>query len=112
LIGAMIAVALLGVSLLMTLASGLQVWLSQSPAWPWFKASLAAFLCSLILMVIMLGKEFHWWYVDGETLDYLANRLDRADADRLCRHLVDGALARRCSPLSSGQDGVSAPSQH
>jgi hypothetical protein len=33
---------------------------------------LAAFLCSLILMVIMLGKEFHWWYVDGETLDHLA----------------------------------------
>jgi hypothetical protein len=72
LIGAMIAVALLGVSLLMTLASGLQVWLSQNPAWPWFKASLAALLCSLILMVIMLGREFHWWYVDGETLDHLA----------------------------------------
>jgi hypothetical protein len=72
LIGAMIAAALLGVSLLMTLASGLQVWLSQNPAWPWFKASLAALLCSLTLMAIMLGKEFHWWYVDGKTLDHLA----------------------------------------
>lgn len=68
----MIMLCLLALMVLATLISGLHVWLSEHPAWAVFKASLAGLLCVLALTVLVLGKEFHWWQIDGELLDKLA----------------------------------------
>lgn len=57
---------------LTTVASGLQVWLSQQPAWALFKASLAGLLVAAALTLAVVGKEFRWWDIDGELLDNLA----------------------------------------
>lgn len=70
-VGALIAFGLLGLTLLSTVASGWQVWQSPHPAWAWFKASLAGLVFVLVLVVIVLGREFHWWSIDGELLDFL-----------------------------------------
>ncbi len=69
--GAIIAVVMTGTTLLTTIGTALQIWWSQNPAWPWFKTSLAAFLCSLILMLVVLGQEFRWWHIEGEIIDNL-----------------------------------------
>jgi hypothetical protein len=71
LVGSLIAAGLLLVSLLALAASAWQVWSSQNPAWPAFKASAAAVLSSLMLMGVVLGQEFGWWRIDGEILDSL-----------------------------------------
>jgi hypothetical protein len=68
----MIAFGLLSLTLLASIISGFQVWLSQQPAWPLFKSCLAGFLCALLLTIIMLGREFNWWQIDGELLDKVA----------------------------------------
>lgn len=70
-VSALVAVALLALTALASLATGLQVWLAQNPAWPWFKTSLAALACAGVLTLILLGREFGWWSVDGQSLDHL-----------------------------------------
>ncbi len=71
-ISAIIASTMVGASLLATIGTGLQVVLSQPPAWGWFKTSLVILLYSFLLLLIALGREFGWWHLHGETLDLLA----------------------------------------
>lgn len=68
----MVALGLLALAVLATVASGLQVWLSQQPAWALFKASLAGLCSALVLSVVVVGKEFRWWHFDGALLDKVA----------------------------------------
>jgi len=52
--------------------TGLGAWFAENPRWLSFKVSAAGFLMAVVLALIFLGKEVHWWHIDGEALDYLA----------------------------------------
>lgn len=58
-----------GLALLVT---GVSARFSDAPRWLWFKVSAAGFGMALVLALVFLGKELHWWHIDGEALDYLA----------------------------------------
>ncbi|MDH5178441.1 MAG: hypothetical protein OEZ39_04245 [Gammaproteobacteria bacterium] len=63
---------MVGVSLALTLAGGIYVWLAANPQWLYLKISLGLLCSSVLLLLLFIGDELHWWSIDNQFLDNLA----------------------------------------